>query len=218
MQKIIFDKKFDCIICLNGEIPSKEIFNKIVDIPIFAADGAASKLLQNGIEPTKIIGDMDSFNCEITVELKEKIINISDQNTNDFEKILQYILAQNYRNCLILGINGGEYEHSLNNFSVLAKYAKKINLCLFTNDRYGFFVEKDILIRLKKNEIVSIIPCPVAVISSKNLNWELAYSALEIGISEGARNFALADDIELILHSGRYFLFIDSRLPYSFSE
>ena len=216
MTKILFDKKFDCIICLNGDIPNKEIFNKVVNIPIFAADGAASKLFESGIEPTKIIGDMDSFSDEITDKIKEKIININDQNTNDFEKILLYVLNENLRNCLIFGINGGEYEHSLNNWSVLTKYSEKINLCVYTNGRYGFYVNKNIAIHLKKNETVSLIPCPSAIISSKNLNWELSNYLLEIGVSEGARNFAKSEAVELILHQGKYFLFIDERLPCCF--
>ena len=222
MIKILFDTKFDCIICLNGEIPSKEVFHKIKDIPIFAADGAALKLLANEIEPTKIIGDLDSF-CEnanldkITSNIEEKIIKIDDQNTNDFEKILLYILANKYRNCLVLGINGGEYEHSLNNWSVLTKYSQKINLCIYTSGRYGFCVTKDVSIELKKNETVSLIPCSSAIISSKNLNWELDNYLLEIGNKEGARNFASSKKIELILHQGKYYLFVDERLPFCFS-
>ena len=220
MTKILFTTKFDCIICLNGEIPSKDIFDRVKNIPIFAADGAALKLLENGIEPTKIIGDLDSFeskNNKTIQNIEEKIIKIDDQNTNDFEKILLYILTHKYYNCLIFGIDGGEYEHSLNNWSVLTKYAQKINLCIYTNGRYGFCVTQSISISLRKNEIVSLIPCPSAIISSKNLNWELNDYLLEIGMNEGARNFAFSEEVELVLQQGKYYLFIDERLPFCFS-
>jgi len=217
VKEIFFDAKFDCIICLNGEIPSKTIFNKIANIPIFAADGAALKLYKIEVEPTKIIGDLDSFSENFHEKIKDKIIKIDDQNTNDFEKVLLFVIENNYKNCLIFGINGGEFEHSLNNWSVLAKYSEKLNLCVWTENRYGFYVSKNISIQLRKNETVSLIPCPIAVISSKNLKWELSHYSLEIGVSEGARNSVISENVEIVLHQGKYFLFIDARLPFCFT-
>lgn len=215
MKKIIFDKKIDCIICLNGELNFEDlhsnVFSKLQNTPIWAADGAVNKLLANNIKPSKIIGDFDSIdNCDSNSEM----IKILDQNKYDFEKTLDYAKENNLQNCLILGINGGEYEHSLNNWSILKKYSKIMNLCVYTEQRYGFFVDENILINLEINEIVSIIPSSKAVISSKNLNWELNKCNLEIGVTEGARNFAKGEIIELILHKGDYFLFVDAKIPF----
>jgi len=215
MKKITFDTKIDCIICLNGELNFEDlqnsIFSKLQNIPIFAADGAASKLFANNIKPNKIIGDLDSLDaCNLDVE----IVKNYDQNKYDFEKTLDYAKNNNFQNCLILGINGGEFEHTLNNWSILKKYSKTMNLCVYTEQRYGFFIDENILIELKKNEIISIIPSSKAVITSKNLNWELNKCNLEIGIFEGARNFAKEEMVKITLHEGNYFLFVNARIPF----
>ena len=45
MNEYIFkNKKFDLAICLNGDIPNKEIFNLLKGIPLIAADGAYNVL------------------------------------------------------------------------------------------------------------------------------------------------------------------------------
>lgn len=222
MKKILFNNKFDCTICLNGEIPAKEIFNKITNLPLLSADGVAVKLFNLGIESDKIIGDLDSIYEHDIPKFsqinEQKLVKIDDQDTNDFEKVLKYATEQNYLNCLVLGINGGELEHTLNNWSVLMKYSDKMNLCVYTQNRYGIVINKNITVTLKKDEIVSLIPACKAVVSSKNLNWELNNYLLEMGRSEGARNFVVSDnDVEIYLHEGKYFLFVESRLPFCFS-
>jgi thiamine pyrophosphokinase len=130
---------------------------------------------------------------------------------------LDFAIANNYKNVLILGINGREYEHSINNWSIFIKYSKRINLCTFTKNRYGFLVSESINLQAKENEIISIIPATQTIISSKGLKWELNKTELKIGNSEGARNQAIQQNIEINLYSGEYILFVDARLPYIFN-
>ncbi|MDR0927533.1 MAG: thiamine diphosphokinase [Ignavibacteria bacterium] len=197
----------DCIIVLNGTLDEPNVLEHFAGIPIIAADGAATKLTSIGITPDIIVGDMDSIvgnieNCEV--------IKVSEQDTNDFEKCLRYAISCGHKSCFILGINGGQYEHSLNNFSVAAKFGSKIKMCIYTDGRMGFFVYESIRIKLKIGEIVSLIPAPKAEVSSKNLQWELSHYELILGKKEGARNRAIAEEVELTLHCGCYFLFIDA--------
>jgi thiamine pyrophosphokinase len=210
-----FTKHFDCIIVLNGNLENNLDCSQFEDIPIIATDGAANKLLELNIKPTIIIGDFDSFVGADMNNNFEKI-KITDQGTYDFEKALLFSINKRYNKCLIWGINGGEYEHSLNNMSVLIKYSEKLDLCVYTAGRYGFYVADSISLDLKKNEIVSIVPCPQAILTTKNLKWELCHTTLELGKNEGARNLAIQERIEIILHSGKYMLFIDSRQPFCY--
>lgn len=213
MEKYIFkNNKFDVVICLNGEIPDKEIFDILDGIPIIAADGAFNKLSTLGIHPYAIVGDMDSI-VQKHNESNTLFEKISSQETNDFEKCINYIESKGYKSILIIGFTGGLLEHSLNNTSIILKFTDKYDFTIYHQYRYAFLIKKATQFEVSKNEIISIIPYPKVRLTTKNLKWELNDENLELGVREGARNKATDSTIELNVLSGRCFVFIDSRLP-----
>jgi thiamine pyrophosphokinase len=213
MDKYVFkDNKFDVAICLNGEIPDKEIFDKIDDLPLIAADGAFNKLFSMGVQPMAIVGDMDSIERQHNA-LATQYVKIADEETNDFEKCMRFIEGKGYKSVLILGFTGGLLEHALNNTSIIIKFAAQYDFTIYHHNRYAFFVDKPSSFAVSVRETVSIIPYPRVVLSTKNLEWSLKNEALELGVREGARNRTTAPQFELDISSGRCFVFIDSRLP-----
>lgn len=217
-KKIFFsDKSFDAIVCLDANLPNRFIFEKFENIPILAADGAAIKLHNLGIEPDYIIGDLDTFHQSNLVDKipQEKIIYIPEQEHNDFEKVLMNAIEFNYKNVLIFGFHGGLLEHTLNNWSVFAKYSKKMNLCIFENGRYAIPLYCSFKMNVEIGEIISIIPMTRATLRTKNLKWNLFDEELAIGSREGARNLATKETIYIKIQSGAILLFFDARIPYA---
>ncbi len=218
LQRIEFnDLLFDCIVCLNSDLPSKNFFKKFENNRILAADGAALKLYKKGIIADIIIGDLDSFNRSRMREKfnSDKIFYDESQETNDFQKVLDFALKRTYRNILVLGFHGGELEHTLNNWSILLKYKNLLNLCIYEKNRYAIPIEGNIELKCKKGEILSLIPQTEAIITSKNLKWELNNELLKLGIREGARNVATENLIYLNIEKGSILLFFDSRIPFA---
>lgn len=208
--------KFECIIALDGDLPTKKTIDTLGKVPILAADGSAISLMKRSIIADYIIGDLDTFrsnplskNFEI-----EKQIYLPSQELNDFEKTLRFAMKLGYRNILIIGFHGGELEHTLNNWSVLRKYQKKLNLCLLDGRRYGIPLTQSCNFTCQKNELISLIPQPIVKLTTKNLKWNLKNETLELGVREGARNIATSDNVTLTIHSGELLLFIDARLPF----
>jgi thiamine pyrophosphokinase len=195
---------FDCVVCLNGTLPSNATFQRLNELPIIAADGAASKLIECGIMPAAIVGDMDSI-ADISSDIT--FIHKPEQNTYDFEKCLQYAKEQGYKHALIVGINGGEYEHSLNNWSIFVKWSRQLQITCYTDGRCGIWVSQNISIDTNIGEVISIIPSPIATLSSKGLRWELQNTTLSLGNVEGARNEAITEQVDIHLHSGSFCLF-----------
>lgn len=213
MNKYIFkNKKFDLAICLNGEIPSKEIFDLLGEIPLIAADGAYNALNRLEIHPMAIVGDMDSVEY-MHDDAQTSFVKIDSQETNDFEKCIEYIADKGYENILIVGFTGGLLEHAMNNTSILMKYSNKYDFTIYHEGRYSFLVENSSRFQTQKGEIISLIPYPIVKLTTKNLYWELNDESLELGTREGARNIATSDSFSLEIHSGKCFVFIDSRLP-----
>ncbi|MBP7215182.1 MAG: thiamine diphosphokinase [Candidatus Kapabacteria bacterium] len=217
--EISYDNQcFDLLIFLNGVFDEYELIQKLPKAPIFAADGAGLSLIKNGIIPDYIIGDLDSFSSDDAIATgfpNDRLIKISEQETNDFEKTLKYASEKGYNRILILGIHGGLYEHSLNNWSVLSRYSKFMNLTIYDKGRYGICIDQSFRLKTFKDEIISLIPKNKAILTTHNLYWKLEKEALELGIREGTHNIAIADEISIEIHTGEVFLFIDQRLPFA---
>ncbi len=217
IYNLVFKKPFDVILCLDGTLPGKIFLKKLSGIPIIAADGAAVQLFKKGIHPLAVIGDLDSFydRARISDLSKSEIIYLPEQETNDFQKALNLILERGFKNILLLGIHGGELEHTLNNWSVLKRFSTLLNICIFDENRYGIPVFKSVEFKVSKRETVSLIPQPVVKITTEGLEWTLLKEELELGIREGARNKAVNRKVVLKIHSGGILLFINARVPYA---
>ena len=63
------------------------------------------------------------------------------------------------------------------------------------------------------DEIVSLIPQPEATLTTRGLAWPLNQESLTLGVREGARNRSTGERVELEIHSGAVFVFVDARLP-----
>lgn len=211
------NKSFDAIICLNATLPERIFFEKFKDVTIMAADGGSNKLLAINIIPDYIIGDLDSIDISKLPEEfdSSKIIKIDHQEKNDFEKILDFCIETKRINLLVTGIHGGVLEHTLNNLSVVKRYFKSLNLCIYDEERYGILTDESIRFETQPDEIISLIPFPTANIKTTNLKWELNNEFLTLGVRDGARNRATGEYVEIKINSGDLFIFFDPKLPYS---
>lgn len=215
MQKIDFKNTFDAIICLDGNLPEKDFFSLFKGIPVFAADGAVLKLMEVSVDIEKVIGDLDTLKSKNMINKipNSKLIYLPDQDINDFEKTLKYAISINKRNILICGFHGGEFEHSLNNWSVFIKYFQKNNLCFYESNRYAIARDKSFCINTKPGEIIGLIPQPSAILTTYGLKWNLSNEKLQLGFREGARNIAISEKIQIDIHQGAILIFLDARLP-----
>lgn len=217
IKQLTFTHPFDAIICLQANLPDRDFFALFKDLPLLAADGAAANLINIGIIPDYIIGDLDSFDkTKFDIKFKNtQIIRIEDQETNDFEKNLKFAIENNYKSILILGFHGGDLEHTFNNWSVLIKYAAKLNLCICDKSRYGIPVSQSFLLKCNVGEMISLIPQPSANLKTTGLKWELHSESLTLGLREGARNVAVQNEVTIEIEEGSLTVFLDSRLPYA---
>jgi thiamine pyrophosphokinase len=205
----------DVVIALNGDVPEPSFFNRMT-IPLICADGAVWKFIDRFKKPSTIVGDLDSFfESEHSRQFKlffpnTELVKISDQDTNDFEKSLKLVIERGYQNILVCGFNGGDTEHTLNNWSVFARYTNLVNLALYDKGRIAVSVKDTIEFSSYPREIVSIIPQPNAVITTTGLEWELNKEELRFGMREGARNRAKASQVTIQIHEGNAIVFVES--------
>ncbi len=203
--------QYDALVCLNGEIPDRDFFSAHSHL-IIAADGAAWQLHELGVQPQVIVGDMDSFALrEHKNEFADsEFVWIPDQDSNDFEKILVYAHERHLLSLLVVGMHGGELEHTLNNWSVLMRYAWTHKLTVYDRGRLAVPVLDVFELHTRPDELISIIPQPMARMSTRGLQWELKDEVLEMGVREGARNRATAEHVHMRVHEGAALVFFDA--------
>ncbi|GHT88280.1 thiamine pyrophosphokinase [Alphaproteobacteria bacterium] len=194
-------RDYKSILCLNGELPSYEFFENF-DLPIIAADGAANYLTEIGIEPSIIIGDMDSVNKNLL--LIGKYIESKDQNYCDFEKSIDYIKKNNLEPTIIFGINGGCLDRILNNLNIFSK----IDATLYCDDMFGFATSSNIEMTLPLNTKISIFGLPKCLISTRGLKWELDDSILSFPDFSSCCNRSIIPKISFKILSGKTLIFI----------
>ena len=218
LEKISFSfDSFDAILCINGILPHKSKFEELYGVPVIAADGAANQLMQDGVKLNYIVGDLDSLDMNEFNKhyLPNVLVKDADQDTNDFEKCLQFCESLELRNILLFGIHGYLLEHTLNNWSVLKRYSKVLNITVFDDERYAFTINKSCEIEFDDLETVSLIPQTSCTITTKGFEWNLDNETLTMGSREGARNEVKGSKVQIILHTGELLLFCDSRIPRS---
>ena len=105
---------------------------------IVCCDGSAASLAEFGLEPTVVIGDLDSLPAEFKTRFADRLIHVREQETNDLTKAFTYCREQGWDNIAILGATGKREDHTLGNLSLLADYSELVpNLKFITN--YGAF-------------------------------------------------------------------------------
>ncbi len=201
------------IIFLNGKAPGLKIIKKFLENRSFiiAADGGANFLIKARIKPDLILGDLDSIK-KTTVEYfrkrKVRIRKIKDQDTNDFEKALMYCRGTKFKDIIVFGATGLRTDHTLNNFSVLKRYQRTLDIRLISDEFEIFYLKKSYKFQYKPNETISLLALPVAYkIKTSGLMYELNNENLEFGIRESTLNKSVSDTIQISHQSGSLLLF-----------
>lgn len=197
MPDVINLKGYQSILCLNGDLPEASFFNKM-DLPVIAADGAANRLIELGISPNLIAGDMDSVHPHI---LKNHLsLYLKEQESNDYQKAMAYLKAKELLPSIILGINGGCLDHVLNNVNLFME----TECLLYSPPIKGFVIKQktkmNVTLPLKTK--ISLIGIPEATLSSNGLQWELNESHLTFPGKTSCFNRTRLQEVSLEVHQG----------------
>ncbi|MBO7233769.1 MAG: thiamine diphosphokinase [Paludibacteraceae bacterium] len=134
-------RKFDALIIGNGEFPQHpDVLSLMKEIPFVACcDGGANEYISRGLLPDIIIGDGDSLSEENKAKYSHLVHYVSDQETNDQTKAVNWLMKQEKRHIAIVGACGKREDHTLGNISLLMEYQKAgAEVRSYTN--YGVFI------------------------------------------------------------------------------
>jgi thiamine pyrophosphokinase len=155
-----FRKEYFTVIVADGTFPGHEIplgYLKNAD-RIICCDGSAGNLVDAGLIPDAIVGDMDSLDDILAERFADRIFVDESQDTNDLTKAVSWCSAMGYKDLVIVGATGKREDHTIGNISLLAEYIKDLNVMMVTDT--GIFRPF-----LKSSEIASFPGQQVSVFS-----------------------------------------------------
>lgn len=128
------------VIVADGSFPEHEIplgYLKNAG-KIICCDGSAENLVSAGYIPDAIVGDLDSLTENLAIRFADRIFLDESQDTNDLTKAVQWCREMNYNEIVIIGATGKREDHTIGNISLLAEYAKTMNVKMLTDT--GIFI------------------------------------------------------------------------------
>ena len=122
------------IILANGQYPSHPTaLNKLHTAgTIICTDGSANKILENGLAPNVIIGDMDSSTIDQD-SFKGLYVKISDQDNTDLDKTLEWCKLNSLSPLTVLGASQLREDHTIGNLILLANYSDELDINFVTD-------------------------------------------------------------------------------------
>lgn len=203
------------LVIANGPLPSRRRIAGWLDEEtlIVCADGGANRALARGITPDLIIGDLDSLSPRTAAALAgvEKI-RVEDQENTDLEKVLDYLLAHGIAGAVVIGATGRRPDHTLANFSILAKYHSRLDLLFVDSWCRMEIIDRTVRRNLALGTTLSLLPlgrCEGVI--TRGLAFPLVHEVLEAGVRESISNRVSSSPVEIGLTLGKLLFFIVDR-------
>ena len=195
------DKKYSTVILADGDFPSTPRTTELLKQAerIICCDGAAEKLLRFGLEPDVIVGDLDSLAFQLKQKFSDKIVHVSEQESNDLSKAFRYCRSKGYGDVVILGATGKREDHTLGNLSLLTVYAEDLpNIRMVTDHGEFFVIFEGGTFPSVKGEQISIISMDgnLVIHNSENLKYPVKDLKLSYWY-QATLNEALSDTFTL---------------------
>ena len=199
------------VIFANGHLPNLEAARTLLRAGdyIVAADGGANHLMEMGILPEVLIGDLDSVDEDTLFELTNAEVRIEqyseDKDETDIELALRYATDLRPSAILIVGALGGRLDQTLANLSLLTDPTLSgIDIRLDDGVEEAFFCRDQAEVRGRSGDTVSLIPWHGIVdsVTTDGLQWPLFSETLYPDKSRGVSNVMLEDEASIRIQSG----------------
>tara|TARA_Y100000768_G_scaffold172777_1_gene129328 strand:+ start:3372 stop:4001 length:630 start_codon:yes stop_codon:yes gene_type:complete len=202
------------VVLANGAFPDSAISANILKKAksIICLDGATNNLIKNGIEPTLIIGDLDSIETKYKIKYQDIIIEKNDKNQNDLRKALNWLEKNNYNSVKILGAAGKREDHFIGNVFGILDTDYSIDIQLITD--FGVFQ----ILKKGKHIIPSYIGQAVSFFVSKTpakaSTSLLKYNFIKNTISDSytyTLNESISNSFRVEILKGKVLLFTEHK-------
>ncbi len=193
---------------LNGQPPSVELTQHCARQSelIVGADNGACHLLDAGVEPNLIVGDIDSLSPDLAAKYLQRLTKVDNQENTDLEKSLGAIHAASpSASVTILGGTGRRLDHELGNLLCAATWADRLSLRMVSASESVYFPRacQTLTVHSVIGQPVSLFGLPQAEgVTTSGLKWPLRDELLPMG-TRGVSNESIEDHLTVSFSTGR---------------
>ncbi len=192
----------DVLVIVGGGTVDAELLRELYasGARIVGADGGADQVAAAGLKPEAIIGDFDSLRDPARWLGKTRLMQISEQETTDFEKALYSTRAPV---TVALGMTGTRFDHTLAALDAVARHAEQRKIILVDAQDIALGLTEAFSFRVAYGERVSIHPlAPITFWRSAGLKYPLDAIHLAPGVRTGTSNQATEGPFTIVPEEG----------------
>lgn len=192
----------------NGTPPTLEFLCRFWDSVALrvAADGGANSLLELGLRPDVVVGDLDSLSDTSRAQFSDaQLYRVYDQETNDVTKVLQYSVDHGMRQVHLFGMFGSRTDHFLACLDACYGFREQLQLTIWRETERLDLVTDCWNSTLARGTIISLLPVfgKVEGVQTQGLQYALANQELSPGIPPcGVSNVVSASEVEISIRCG----------------
>ncbi|MDZ7635957.1 MAG: thiamine diphosphokinase [Bacteroidales bacterium] len=176
---------------------------------IICCDGAAEKLVDHGLDPGIIIGDLDSVSPALKRRYERILVQDSDQESNDLTKAVRWCITEGIKEVVILGATGIREDHTLGNISLLADYNRLIKAIMLTDTGSFRVYDRNVTLESQPGQQVSLFSLdPRLAVTSTGLRYPLDDLKLS-SWWRGTLNEAEGESFKLEFETGQLIVFME---------
>lgn len=202
------------VLFANGDFPENDMLTLNEDDFLVAVDGGLRHLLQLGLTPQLLIGDLDSVNAENLDRCMQWGVEIlrfpPEKDETDLELAVREALQRGFSEIVITCALGNRLDHTLGNLALLALPELQGTHALISNGATSIYLVKDqIALETYPGALISLLPWgqPVDGVSTTGLQYELEDATLYPWKTLGLSNVATNSEVTVSIKSGQLFLF-----------
>lgn len=167
---------FDAVILGGGDYPTAPLPCGVLEQShrVVCCDGAADEYILRGHTPIAIVGDGDSLSPANKERFASIFHPVTEQETNDQTKAVNYCLRQGWKRLAIVGGTGKREDHTLGNISLLMDYASQgAEVTMITDYGYFLSVRNNIQLSVKPGTQLSIFNFSATHLQAEGLKYPL---------------------------------------------
>ena len=163
---------------------------------LIAADGGADRAKALGRQASAVIGDMDSLIDADAWRNRAQVLDLSEQDTTDFEKCLYSVEAPYF---VAAGFTGRRVDHMLAVFHAMVGRPDKAVFLIGEAEVMALLpADQAVSVEVGVDAVVSLFPLlPARGVESSGLEWPIDGLDLAVGQQVGTSNRAVADWISV---------------------
>jgi thiamine pyrophosphokinase len=187
-----------CVIFINGIIADYSGLKKWIHEGdyLVCADGGVRHCLALGLQPSVIVGDLDSASPEVVEDLAARGVAVERhppaKDQTDLELAIERVLVDGAEEILLLGALGGRLDQTLANLLILAQREWPIPIRLAEENQLAQVLspQKTLVLDGQIGSTVSVVPLSSVVkgITFSGLAYPLENATLHLGSTRGISN------------------------------